>query len=118
MEWLKYWFDAGATVATFASIVFAILSALAWHDASALPIPPLEDVPEDLPGKGRVLLGDDDLIVLQAKIHAMFRRTNAALEVVNEASALNAKGARWAMATAAALSFGLVCTLALRLMHA
>ncbi|MGK6321353.1 hypothetical protein [Sphingomonas sp. DT-204] len=112
---LPYWFDLGATIANFISIIFATISAYFWHAASALPLPSEEPLPEDIPGRGLVMLNDEDLSVLQAQIHAMFRRTSVAIDVVNEASGLNAKGARWAMMTAAALAVGLACTLALRL---
>lgn len=109
MEWLKYGVDLTESVAAFAAIVCAVVSAVVWESASEIPVPPVQMQIGTSPAP--------NMATLQAQMNDIIQHTNSAIEAVNEASAKNARGAFWAMATAIPLSIVLVCSLIAKILE-
>lgn len=100
-----------STICTIISIAFAAASAFFWGKASGVEMPKKADIPDELPGMGRVMIHGEDYAVTMARLNEGLDRLDNSLDAINLSSKWNAWGSRYAMLAALALSIGLVFSL-------
>lgn len=89
------------------SVVTAGVSAWWWLKASRISLPPEDAIPSELPGQGRIIMLGEDQAQWQERNRVVWRRIELSMEALSTASAYNANGARWAMATTALLTINI-----------